>query len=260
MKKTTRNIMKFIEGLDVEDLDELDKISTLQSGVMSKELFTVSKTISMLCKEVKNVEDEKKNIEIELAQRKISYHTVYNALSAIRIKSYENNEPEITQIVDGLVEYYRMVLNKGDNMTFLSDELAMSKKYVLVSGLSNYEAYRFEAEIPDELKFCRIPHMIILPFVENAINHGLAGMDYEGLVRVVCARDGDYLTIRVYDNGVGISPDKLEKLNNLEHTNLGYGIKNVYARLKLFYGSDSTINFTDREGGGTLAIIRFRAF
>ena len=260
LKKTTRNIMKFIEGLDVEDLDELDKISTLQSGVMSKELFTVSKTISMLCKEVKNVEDEKKNIEIELAQRKISYHTVYNALSAIRIKSYENNEPEITQIVDGLVEYYRMVLNKGDNMTFLSDEIAMSKKYVLVSGLSNYEAYHFEAEIPDELKFCRIPHMIILPFVENAINHGLSGMDYEGLVRVVCARDGDYLTIRVYDNGVGISPDKLEKLNNLEHTNLGYGIKNVYARLKLFYGSDSTIRFTDREGGGTLAIIRFRAF
>ncbi|MBQ4518056.1 MAG: histidine kinase [Clostridia bacterium] len=260
LKKTTYNITNFIEHLDVNSLSELDVIAKEQENIVSKELFTVSKTISMLCDEVKNIENVKKNIEIELEQRKISYHTVYNALSAIRIKSYENGEKEITEIVDGLVEYYRMVLNKGENMTFLSDEILMLEKYALVSSLSNYEAYNFSAEIPFDLKFCRIPHMIILPFIENSINHGLSGVDYEGVITVRCQKDKEYLQIKVSDNGVGIPDEKLEKLNNIELFSIGYGIKNVHARLKLLYGEDSTIVFESQEGKGTTVTIRFRAF
>lgn len=260
LKKTTHNITNFIENLDVKGLNELELISKEQENIVSKELFTVSKTISMLCDEVKNVESVKKNIEVELEQRKISYHTVYNALSAIRIKSYENGETEITQIVDGLVEYYRMVLNKGENMTFLSDEILMLEKYVRVSSLSNYEAYTFKADIPSELKFCRIPHMIILPFVENAINHGLTGIDYEGIVTVECLKMGKNLQIKISDNGVGIPEEKLEKLNNIENFSLGYGIKNVNARLKLLYGADSTIIFESEEGKGTTVTVCFSAF
>ncbi|MBE7028335.1 MAG: hypothetical protein E7407_04810 [Ruminococcaceae bacterium] len=260
LKKTTHNITDFIEHLDVNSLSELDTISKEHDKNVSKELFTVSKTILMLCNEVKNIENVKKNIEIELEQRKISHHTVYNALSAIRIKSYENGETEITEIVDGLVEYYRMVLNKGENMTFLSDEILMLEKYVLVSSLSNYEAYNFNAETPFDLKFCRIPHMIILPFVENAVNHGLSGVDYEGVVKVKCQKDKEFLQIKVSDNGVGIPGEKLEKLNNIELFDIGYGIKNVYARLKLLYGEDSTIIFESQEGKGTTVTIRFRIF
>ena len=258
LKKTTYNITDFIENLDVKGLNELELISKEQDNIVSKELFTVSKTISMLCDEVKNVENVKKNIEVELEQRKISYHTVYNALSAIRIKSFENGETEITQIVDGLVEYYRMVLNKGENMSFISDEILMLEKYVLVSSLSNYEAYTFKANVPRELKFCRIPHMIILPFVENAINHGLTGVDYEGVVSVECLRKGEILQIKISDNGVGIPQEKLEKLNNIEQFSLGYGIKNVYARLKLLYGSDSSITFESEQGKGTTVTICFK--
>lgn len=260
LKKTTHNITNFIENLDVKGLNELESISKDQDNIMSKELFTVSKTISMLCDEVKNVESMKKNVEVELEQRKISYHTVYNALSAIRIKSYENDETEITQIVDGLVEYYRMVLNKGENMTFLGDEILMLEKYVLVSSLSNYEAYVFNADVPSELKFSRIPHMIILPFVENSINHGLSGVDYEGVVTVKCRIKGENLEIKITDNGVGIPDEKLEELNNIEQFSLGYGIKNVYARLKLLYGAKSTIHFESEEGKGTTVTVCFPTF
>ena len=260
LKKATHSITKFIEGLDVESLAELENISSLHRNSVSKELFTISKTISMLCDEVKRIENIKKDIEIELEQRKISYHTVYNALSSIRIKSYEIDEPQIIKIVDGLVEYYRMVLNKGNNMTFLSNEITMAEKYVLVSELSNYEPYQFIADIPQELKFFRIPHMIILPFVENSINHGLTGVRRKGVVKISAYQDGDYLVITVYDNGSGISKEQLEKLNDMENYSLGYGVKNVYARLNLMYGADSTIFFKSEEGKGTTVTIRFRAF
>lgn len=259
-KKTTHSITKFIESLDAESLIELESISNIQSGTMPRELFTISKTISMLCDEVRKIENLKKDIEIELEQRKISYHTVYNALSSIRIKSYEIDEPQIIKIVDGLVEYYRMVLNKGNNMTFLSNEITMAEKYVLVSELSNYEPYQFIADIPQELEFFRIPHMTILPFVENSINHGLTGVRHKGVVKISAYQDGDYLVIIVSDNGSGISKEQLEKLNDMENYSLGYGIKNVYARLRLMYGADSSIFFQSQEGEGTTVTIRFRAF
>ena len=257
--KTSYDIIEFIDKLDADEI--LDSgMNLMVTQTEAKELAIIKKTILNLCDNIKNIENKKKNVEIELVQSKINPHTMYNSLSAIRLKAFETKQQEIINIVDTMAEYYRMVLNRGQNITLLCDEIAMLEKYVAVNELSNYIKYGFKVELPAEIRNCRIPHLILLPFIENAVNHGLPGMTSGGKISVSCKRDGEFLEIIITDNGVGIKPEMLEKLHDLENYDLGYGIKNVYQRLNLIYGSESTIEFESAYREGTRVTVRFKCF
>jgi two-component system, sensor histidine kinase YesM len=91
---------------------------------------------------------------------------------------------------------------------------------------------------------CKLPKMCFLPFVENACIHGLESIRGRGLVKMHIYRSNDMLTFQLWDNGIGIRPEKLNAiLFDLEDEGMGknIGIKNVYIRLKLFYQNNFSL-------------------
>jgi sensor histidine kinase YesM len=96
-----------------------------------------------------------------------------------------------------------------------------------------------------------VPCFLLQPIVENAIRHGIAQRQEEGVIRTSIERDEDRLHLRVWDNGPG--------LNGQKQPGHGIGLKNTKERLSHFYASryDMTMNEPDSGGFEVLTSIPY---
>ena len=139
----------------------------------------------------------------------------------------------------------------------------------LEEELHNAEAYlnivkaRFGSRLTTEITLPEdtdvrddfVPAFMLQPLAENAITHGLFQKpeDCRLAIRVNLDKDGNHLVIRVIDNGVGMSPETLQKLKNMESK--GIGTANVIKRIDRIYQGQGGITFQSREGEGTTVTI-----
>jgi two-component system sensor histidine kinase YesM len=86
--------------------------------------------------------------------------------------------------------------------------------------------------------------LMLQPFVENSIYHGLKNLEDEGIIDIKVYKEDDFLYYVVKDNGYGMRQSKIdelyERMRNDDVTN-SVGIKNVYQRLKLYFGDKADI-------------------
>ena len=109
----------------------------------------------------------------------------------------------------------------------------------------------------------RMPSMILQPVVENAVNHGIRDIDWEGKIHLTVTGDADYIRISVKDNGKGMTQEQIEGVlsGNREHRNeegdsTGIGMNNVISRLELYYEESGLMEInSEGEGKGTEAVI-----
>ena len=99
-------------------------------------------------------------------------------------------------------------------------------------------------------------HLALQPFVENAIVHGLAGKKPPCEIRLECFCEDRHMVLKIYDNGYGMTEDKLNEIRNLSGLEQSYGIKNTYDRLCLYYENDCRIDFCSEFGKFTEVTLR----
>lgn len=98
--------------------------------------------------------------------------------------------------------------------------------------------------------------LILQPLVENAIYHGIKARRGTGNIRITGKRQGDMIVFSVADNGVGISPQRLEQLKDFLDDGIpmkdkqGYGSFNINERIKLTFGQEYGLHMTSTEGEG----------
>lgn len=228
------------------------------------ELRVIKNSIQSLMDRVQEVsashysaELARKKLELNLLQSKINPHVLYNSLSVIKLKVFKYADQELLDTIDHLVDYYHAVLGKGKNYVTISEEIDLIKNFVYINEISHGKSYHLETLIPEELADQEILHLLLQPFVENAIVHGLSGSRQDCRIRIACARLGGMLEFTIYDNGYGLSPGMLNRLNHLSFETEAYGIRNVYQRLTLEYGAGSTIRYDSRQNVYTWVTIRF---
>ena len=115
--------------------------------------------------------------------------------------------------------------------------------------------------IPENLQKYLIPIMSVQPIVENAFKHGLENKPDGGVLSIEASNEGDALEINIIDNGVGISPQKLEEISNpmyeiMGHTT-GLGISNVDLRFKRYFGQEYGVTVESMQNVGTKVRLRF---
>ena len=267
-QKVTGSIVSFVEQLSEEDARGTDiSMDTLPINEEdAEELKVIKKTINKLLKKIHSLysvyyqsELDKKQLELSLFQSKIEPHILYNSLSVIKLNVYEHRDEDTIKMLNNLVGYYRAVLNYGKELNTIEQELEMLKKYVAIYELAHRKKYEFVIDIDETVRQKEILHLLIQPFLENAIIHGLSGTKENGVIRLSCSYEDGCLSLCLSDNGYGMSPDLVEKLNCLDSYEGHYGIKNSYQRLKLFYGNESKIMFDSEQNKGTTVTLCFRA-
>jgi sensor histidine kinase YesM len=98
---------------------------------------------------------------------------------------------------------------------------------------------------------------MLQPLVENAVTHGLFEKAEDCQLYLSIARENDRLRFVIRDNGVGMSAEQLQKLENMESK--GIGTANVMQRIAKIYQGKGTITFQSKEGNGTTVTISLPA-
>ncbi len=144
----------------------------------------------------------------------------------------------------------RLAAGNGRPEVSLDEELTLVEEYVELERLRFDDRIRFEAEAEPETEGALIPRLLLLPLVENAVEHGLAARSGSGTVSVRAARANGQLQLEVRDDGRGLPPGwRLEKDGGEE------GLGALRHRLRRLYGDAYRLEVRNRKSGGVVVSV-----
>ncbi len=247
--------LNYSESLNAAFLNEASEFSEVEQ--IKDSIRNLILKIQEISKEKTDIELEKKNVSLKLLQSKMNPHFLYNILSVISYRELKKQDTETVKIINEMVSYYRMILSKGKDYVSVKEELELIKKYVFLAEISHSKKYELEIDVPDDMNAITIPHMLLQPFVENSIIHGLSGSRENCLISIKGHMENDLLVFTIYDNGYGMNEDTLYKMNNITEASTNYGIKNTYERMKLIYGYNFSISYESVQNKYTEVTVKF---
>ncbi|MBN3525540.1 sensor histidine kinase [Paenibacillus apiarius] len=206
-----------------------------------------------LVNQVYEAELKKKEAELKAFQAQINPHFLYNTLDTIYWMSRMEKAYETAQLVEALSKLFRLSLNSGKELTTVNDEVNHLKNYMIIQQKRYEDMIDFHLETDNEdTLHGRTAKLILQPFVENAIVHGIEKLGEPGCIRVDVFRREDTLIYRISDTGTGVDVAEMERLmQESGANNRGFAIKNVNDRIQLYFGDDYGVTFKNNEAGGT---------
>ena len=177
--------------------------------------------------------------QIRMLQAQLNPHFLCNTLDTMKWISKINQVPQVALMSTNLADILRFCISPEEFVP-LRREVEILQRYIEIQKIRLSGAFSFHAEIPPELEDCLVPKMILQPIVENAILHGLDGVE-DGHIQVQAERVGEtLLKIVVTDNGKGLPQDMTgtyaHRSRELSRGHLG--LYNVDTILRKYYGED----------------------
>lgn len=199
---------------------------------------------------------EKKGAELKALQSQINPHFLYNTLDMINWMAQRNESENIRDTVFALSQYYRLILNKGQDIVTIGDELQLCNAYIAIQQKRFKDKIQFKVDVDEKIMMYLIPKITLQPLIENAIIHGIIeSSSGRGTIIVSGWEDGDNLILAVTDDGIGM--EKQEGIG-VKHSGSGYGISNIEMRLTLFYGMTQCIQYESNREYGTCVSLNIR--
>ena len=207
--------------------------------------------LEMLIAKVKQAVLDQKNAELSALEAQIDPHFLYNTLDTINWKAIENEQYEISGMVGALADILRYTVKNAGGTASISEEIAWLKQYIMLQSAKFGKRLDVKIYMPEDVKECRIHKLLLQPFVENTIKYAFADQE-ECALNIRMKKSGEQLHILIQDNGQGMDPDMVAKLNQDECEMEGHlGIANVRKRLKLYYGGQAALYFESEVGNYT---------
>jgi len=126
------------------------------------------------------------------------------------------------------------------------------RQYIILQSTKEGKEIRVTLDVPDELRGCRLHKLLLQPFVENAVKHGMKHREGECKIDISMRSTDRQIHIMILDNVNGMTASTLAKLNSgaferdKEYLSSHLGIANVRKRLRLYYGEQADIYFESR--------------
>lgn len=261
-----QKMMKKVQGGDFETRATVysrDEIGSLSQGfnVMVSE-------INNLMKEVYETKLRQRDAELSALQSQINPHFLYNTLELVNMIAIENNQFEISDIVSCLGRLFRYTVDKKEKPVLLKEEIRFIKAYLKIISSRCGSKLKTELNIDPYLEYCLVPKLIIQPLVENAFQHGIN--EGEGKITINADKDNEFLILTVEDDGIGISNELLEGLeqkiygeesyneylDTFENSRKGYALRNVHQRIRILYGENYGLNIDNSLSHGCRFILK----
>lgn len=223
--------------------------------------------------DIRKKKEEISNMNVQLAQLELASlrsqmnpHFLFNSLNSIHKYIWENRPEDASEYLTKFSKLIRMILeNSKEKSISLSAEIDMLHLYIeLEHRRCNHKfSYQFTVDNTLDATNTAIPSMIIQPYVENAIWHGLVPKERDGELMITINSKGKMLECCVEDNGIGRQKAmEIRQAKHGNHRSLGLGI--THKRLKLLSiekGEDAAVtiidkNNTDGHSGGTKVILQ----
>ena len=243
--------------------DEISEIAAAYNQMIVRLEELVDKSIEQATTQ-KELELLQAQTEFKMLQQQINPHFLFNTLEIINLTAINNKEDDISNIVQSLSYILRYAIGKTA-MVKVKNEIEALEAYIDIQRYRFGDSFSIEIELDRTLFQCYIIKFIIQPIVENAILHGMKRTSTGGKIEISLSCYEEGIEFSVSDNGIGMSQERLEKLREsiynpsieyVESKNNGIGLKNVYRRMKLYYGDRGEFIINSVEGKGTNVILR----
>ena len=191
---------------------------------------------------------KEREAELLLLQSQINPHFLYNTLDSIYCKALVQDNDEVAGMVLALSNLFKAALSNGDTVITVRQELEHVERYMAIQRLRYGDRFEMMLDVDEELMDKRIIKLILQPFVENSMYHGLEPKLGGGYIEIRGELLEDVIYFQIEDNGVGMEdPEDLYR---------GYGVTNVVDRIHLFYGEEYGISVQSVAGQKTVIEIR----
>jgi two-component system LytT family sensor kinase len=157
-------------------------------------------------KKLKLTQQQKELSQIQLTsiRAQLNPHFMFNALAGIQNLMISNKIDEANRYLGNFARITRNVLANKELIS-LAEEQALLKDYFEMEQLRFDFAYEIVVDSSLNLDNIEIPAMLLQPFVENAVKHGISTISDEGKVTVSFAKENQNLMLKVQDNGKGFN-------------------------------------------------------
>lgn len=236
----------------VESLEEYI-IRTKQS--MEKEQQMMERELLM--------ENHLKEAQLKFLQSQINPHFLFNSLNAGAQLAMMEDAEKTCVFVEKMADFFRYNVKKGMGDASLEEEVEAVENYIYILNVRFAGDIHFTKEVDKNIMECRVPSLILQPIVENAVNHGIRNIEWEGRIHLEICGERDRIVIRVTDNGKGMSQERIREvltghagIGEEQSDSTGVGMYNVISRLELFYNRKNLVEIhSDGPDKGTEVVI-----
>jgi ligand-binding sensor domain-containing protein/two-component sensor histidine kinase len=220
--------------------------------------------IFLRLRQIQEKEQEKTEINKMLSEARLialraqmNPHFIFNSLNSIQQFIYNNNKEEAASYLSKFSRLIRQILEHSSQGTILlQDEVIILSLYLELEALRFQNKFSFNIDVDEDIDpgYTEIPSMLIQPYIENAILHGLVNKEGNGHISINIKADGDnenVLICTIEDDGIGrekameinkkkvfkyknksmgmsVTNDRLTILNQYQNKNIAVGITDLH--------------------------------
>jgi signal transduction histidine kinase len=191
------------------------------------------------------LEAEVKQARLQLLRAQIEPHFLFNTLATVRTL-VRHDRDAAAAMIDNLMRYLSEALPRlRQDESSLYEELQLVEAYLRIHQIRMGTRLSYELLVPEKLRTERIPTMLLLTLVENALKHGINPAVEGGAICVSAAREKAALVLKVTDSGQGLAVTQGH----------GVGLANIRRRLSMRYGDDAVLSLGRVASRGMVATV-----
>ncbi len=217
-------------------------------------------------KQVAELQQQKSELEMQALRAQMNPHFIFNSLNSINRFILQNNKAQASGYLTKFSKLVRLILqNSQASLITLESELESLELYLDLEALRFEQHFDYKISVPKDLDLdvLKVPPLIIQPYAENAIWHGLMHKEGKGHLNIELIQQNDQLFFKITDDGVGRKQAAaLRSRSATKHKSVGLRI--TAARIGLMQGENGDDSFVkindlvnaDGTPAGTEVIIK----
>jgi len=173
-------------------------------------------------------------LEMKALRSQMNPHFIFNCMNSINRMILSGDNEEASMYLNKFSKLIRLTLeNSEQSLITLEDELDMVEAYIQLESIRFKDKIHYQITIDESIdpSSIHLPSMVLQPFIENAIWHGLMHKDAPGHIHIKISEESDELKCIIEDDGVG--REMALKFKDRENKNKSMGLKITEERLKL---------------------------
>jgi two-component system sensor histidine kinase YesM len=251
--KQLQSEMAEIESLNYETSLHPEIAGTSEVVELNKSFNQMMGRIKELTSSVVSEKEEQRKSELKALQNQINPHFLYNTLDSIIAMIDKGESAKAEDMIVALSKFFRISISKGQNIIPLPNEIEHARNYLLIQKMRFGDSFTYDIQVEPGLEKYFVVKLILQPIVENSIGHGLKEGE-QGHILIRAYTEGELIKFEIKDNGYGMLPEKVEELRkSLDDDTVyqGVGLKNVYQRIRIYYGDKADVQIVSEADMGT---------
>ncbi|NOU75276.1 hypothetical protein GC098_28485 [Paenibacillus sp. LMG 31458] len=254
-------LVKFIKDVGKGNLNlRLERKSTYEEfSLLNRGINNMLDKINELIEESVKRQLLQKEAEYDALQSKMDPHFLYNTLQSISSLSILGRNVDIEKVTHALRDMLHYSLYRQNDMVPIQSEVRSVENYLDIQNIRYNGKIRFQLHADNDVLYYSINKFTLQPLIENAIYHGVEGIDEDWLISIRITKQSEEVRIEISDNGIGMTPERLLDLRSqLSNKNLRtgrIGLSSIADRLELKFGPSATLEIDSEHHKGTTIVL-----